>query len=168
MSRITMRENAAAPDAPESGKATIFVTDDESFLIRRSNGDVGVISASYQELSSTTSHGTTSTSYVALNNMSTTLSAGVYTAWFNASASISTTTATGYITLYINGVQQPETERLFHAHSTNSSHSHAVTHNISCFTKFTISANSTVEVRFKTSAGTLTVTNRNVLFHRGT
>jgi hypothetical protein len=162
-----MKENVAAPDAPESGKATIFVTDENDFLLRRSNGTVKVISAGYNQLSSSTSHATTSTSYVAINDMTVTLTAGTYVCWFSSSATFSSTTASGYISVFVNDVQETASERLFHAHSTNSSHSHQVTHNVALTHKFTLTENGTVNLRFKTSAGTLTMLSRTAFCHRG-
>jgi hypothetical protein len=162
-----MRENAAAPDAPESGKATIFVTDTEDFLLRRSNGIVNVISAGYNQLSSSTSHATTSTSYVAINDMSTTLTAGTYVCWFSSSATFSGTSASGYISVFVNGSQETTSERVFHAHSINSSHSHTVIHNVALTHKFTLSQSGTVEIRFKVSTGTLTMLSRTAFCHRG-
>lgn len=166
MSWITLAEQSSTPETPPVGYATMYVTTGGEFAFKLDDGSIRTISATYNFASATGSINTTSSSYSAVSGMSLGLEAGTYAAWFNASASLNQTNL-GTIAFFIDGVEQTATARTFHAEATNSGHSHDLTHIVSLVHSFVLASSGTLDVRYKTSGGTLTMTNRALLAHRG-
>jgi hypothetical protein len=166
MSWITLYEQSTDPETPPVGYATMYVTTGGEFAFKLDDGSLRTISATYNMATGSVTHATTSSTYAVVSGMSLSLPAGTYAAWFNASASLNQTN-TGSISFFINAAQVAASERTFHAESTNSGHSHDLTHIVSTIHTFTLSSSGTLDVRFKTSGGTLNMLTRTLIAHQG-
>lgn len=109
---------------------------------------------------STTTFTTTSTSAVLITGMSVTPVAGTYIALGNASFSVNSTYATCYASIYVGGSLNTGSER---GNRTGISNALGV---LSTMSQITVNGSQAVELRGRTSAATLTTTNRNLTLIR--
>jgi hypothetical protein len=166
MSWINFYEQSVNPETPPTGYGTIYVKTDGNLNIKTDDGNVRTVSALFYVANGSSTQSTTSTSYSAIADMSIVLPAGTFVVFFNASAS-QTLTNLGYISIFVDGVQEVDSERTFHAESLVSGHSHDMTHIVNICHKITLVSSATVTVRYKVGGGTMTVTRRTLLIHEG-
>lgn len=122
-------------------------------------GPTGPI-ASCTEISSLVTTSTTSTTYVLVNSLSTKPTAGNYFVTFNASGTVSTTTATGSYAIYVGGVLQTSSERFFLPNNATARNT------LLTQCKITANGSAFVEVYYKTSAGTFSLYQRNLMLEQ--
>lgn len=103
---------------------------------------------------------TTSTSDVLLTTMSVSPTAGTYAVWFTCSWSLSASSAISRFTIYNNGVAVTDSLRNIDSPGGGNTASFASQ------TVISVAAGTTVDIRARTTAATLTVTNRNMLLIR--
>lgn len=99
---------------------------------------------------------TTSASYVLISGMTTTPAAGSYLVLFSATGSTSASSIVGNYGIYVGGSLVASSEQ-------PCKWSNATTNIMHTVAKITVNGSQTVEIRYKTSAGTFTVNSRNLI-----
>lgn len=111
-------------------------------------------------LSSSTAFNTTSTSYVQITGFSVTPQAGTYAIWYNAESFLTTTPKTHWWAIFRNGSIIQESER-----SQDTAHSNQnMVDATMCISTF--NGSQSIDVRVKTTNGTLTINDRSLILIR--
>ncbi len=152
---LTLQGQASPPDTPPSSHVSLyFDTVDGTLKTKDSSGTIVAIShPAPLSANSTSSHSTTSTTYVSINSMSLVLNPGVWNINFHTSIQVnSTSTELAYVSLFDGESQITHSEKQFH---NMSAHPHAVTYPVSTHTIITVSSGTkTITARFKSGSGT--------------
>lgn len=107
------------------------------------------------EVSTSASTSTTSSKYVLMNGMTSTPASGTYLVMFSSSGSPSSASAIATYAVYVGDTINTSSERSFRGTT-------STTHTLYTQAKITANGSQTVEIRYKTSAGTFTVGARNM------
>lgn len=147
--------NVAASTAPSTGQV-LTATSGTAATWQTPNSSTTNI-----KLTSTTSITTTSSSYILLNGMSTTPAAGTYFVTFSTSGRGNRNSSSYNCAIFKNGSIQQHTERV---HS-EAAGSHANEFGSSIYTQdvITVTGSDLIEIKFKASAGTFYIHERNMI-----